>query len=84
MISHVKLTVNLGEIPEQSRYLKCLEIFDSLAGGESMVVIDAYDLSSLFKQFAVDRESQFIWKTLEHGPIFWRAYIFKVDSSNSQ
>jgi len=72
-----KKTVELDvrPIPPRDKHPKIFEVFDSLAPGESMIIINDHDPRPLRYQFEFERPGKFEWQYLEEGPEVWRVEI---------
>lgn len=72
-----KVTINIKEIsPEQRSPHIVFEAFDSLAPGESLLIINDHDPEMLKSRLAA--RGKFTWTYLEQGPETWRFEITKV------
>jgi uncharacterized protein (DUF2249 family) len=62
-------------IPPRDKHPAIFRTFDSLATGESMVIINDHDPRPLKFQFAAERPQQFDWTYEAEGPDVWRVRI---------
>lgn len=72
------VTLDVRTIPPWERHPKIFEIFDGLAPGEALIIINDHDPRPLHYQFMMEREGQFEWKSEEKGPREWVASIKRV------
>ncbi len=72
-----KKTVELDvrPIPPRDKHPRIFQVFDSLAPGESMIIINDHDPRPLRYQFEFERPGKFEWQYLEEGPEVWRVEI---------
>ena len=54
-----------------------LKIFEELALGETMELINDHDPRPLYQQFILNFPEHFEWEYLEQGPEIWRISITK-------
>ena len=72
------VTLDVRTIPPWERHPKIFEIFDGLAVGEALVIINDHDPRPLHYQFMMEREGQFEWKSEEKSAREWMATIKRV------
>jgi uncharacterized protein (DUF2249 family) len=64
--------------PLAQRHPLIFGAYESLAAGETSVLVNDHDPKPLYYQFAAERSGQFTWDYLEQGPSVWRVRISKV------
>jgi uncharacterized protein (DUF2249 family)/quercetin dioxygenase-like cupin family protein len=57
------------------------QLFDSLALGESFVLINNHDPRHLHDEFATDHSGEYDWQYLERGPEQWQIRITRLAST---
>lgn len=72
------VTLDVRTIPPWERHPKIFEIFDGLAVGEALVIINDHDPRPLHYQFMMEREGQFEWKSEEKSAREWTATIKRI------
>ena len=72
------VTLDVRTVPPWERHPKIFEIFDGLAGGETLVIINDHDPRPLHYQFMMEREGQFEWKSEEKSSREWMATIKRI------
>ncbi|MBW7849724.1 MAG: DUF2249 domain-containing protein [Rhodospirillales bacterium] len=71
-------TLDVREIIPRERHPRIFNTFDSLAQGNSFVLVNDHDPKPLYYQFNIERQGQFDWQYLEQGPDVWRVEITKT------
>jgi len=71
----VKTTIDVRPVAPAQRHPLIFETFEGLAPGESFILVNDHDPKPLYYQFKFEREGQFTWDYLEHGPDVWRVRI---------
>ena len=66
----------LGPCVERKAHV--LSLFDSLASGESLVVVNDHMPNGLLRHFEEHRPDAFGWKPLESGPVVFRVEITRT------
>ncbi len=72
-----QIELDVRTIPPREKHPAIFRTFDSLAHGESFVLVNDHDPYPLRHQFEATRPGAFSWKYLESGPIVWRVAIAK-------
>jgi uncharacterized protein (DUF2249 family) len=62
-------------IPPRDKHPTIFRTFDTLASGESMVIVNDHDPRPLRYQFAAERPDMFTWTYEAEGPEVWRVRI---------
>lgn len=70
--------VDVRQIPPPQRHPLIFQTFESLAPGQSFILVNDHDPKPLYYQFAFEREGEFTWEYLEQGPQVWRVRIGKT------
>lgn len=73
-------TIDVRFIVPRDRHPLIFETFDTLAPGESFLLVNDHEPKPLYYQFMHERAGQFDWETLEAGPEVWRVSIRKLAS----
>ncbi len=73
--------LDVRQIPPPQKHPTIFQTFDSLAPGQSFILINDHDPRPLYYQFAHEREGLFSWEYLEKGPELWRVQIGRVASA---
>lgn len=76
-MSHFSAQVDIRYCESSDKNDAIFETFNNLAKGEKLKLVNDYDPSSLYYQFADRYGSQFEWEYLEQGPQVWRVSIMK-------
>lgn len=78
-MNEAKVTVDIRAIPPEQRNPRIIfDAFDSLAPGETMLIVNDHSPEMLRGRFADMRPGQFEWTYLEEGPETWRVRITRV------
>ena len=67
--------VDVRAIAPAQRHPLIFSTFETLAPGESFILINDHDPKPLYYQFKFEREGQFTWEYLEQGPRDWRVRV---------
>ena len=67
--------LDVRQVPPRERHPKIFRIFDGLAAGEAILLVNDHDPKPLYYTFAAERAGTFEWKYLEEGPEVWRVAI---------
>lgn len=81
MSDNLTTTLDVRPIPPPQKHPAIFQLFDSLAPGQSVILINDHDPKPLFYQFSIERQGQFTWEYLEQGPNVWRVQIGQVKSA---
>jgi uncharacterized protein (DUF2249 family) len=71
--SPIELDVRV--IPPREKHPTIFRVFDSLASGQSMVIVNDHDPRPLRYQFSGERPNTFEWTYEAEGPEVWRVRI---------
>lgn len=71
-------TIDVRSMPPRERHPKIFEMFDGLAAGDSMVLINDHDPKPLFYQMQAERPGEVGWSPEEQGPERWVIRIEKL------
>jgi uncharacterized protein (DUF2249 family) len=72
-----KAVIDVRPLHPRDKHPRIFQTFDSLAAGETMLLLNDHDPTPLKYQFAADRPDQYTWSPLEEGPVEWRIAIGK-------
>lgn len=67
--------VDVRPVAPRDRHPLIFNTFESLAAGESFILVNDHDPKPLYYQFQFERSGQFTWDYLEEGPEAWRVRI---------
>ncbi|MFW6097483.1 MAG: DUF2249 domain-containing protein [Chloroflexota bacterium] len=68
-------TLDIRPLPPVQRHPLIFQRFETLAPGESFVLVNDHDPKPLFYQFQAERSGEFTWDYLEQGPEVWRVEL---------
>ena len=68
-------TLDVRELPRAGRHALVVELFDALAPGDGLVLVNDHDPKPLRQQLETKRPARFTWEYLEQGPEVWRVRI---------
>jgi uncharacterized protein (DUF2249 family) len=69
------LELDVRPIPPRDKHPSIFGMFDSLAPGEAMILINDHDPKPLRYQLIAEHPDTFEWTFLEEGPMVWRVRI---------
>ena len=69
------MQLDVRVIPPREKHPTIFHTFDSLAPGESFILVNDHDPFPLRYQFEAERTGTFSWEYLEQGPQVWRVEI---------
>ena len=69
------MQLDVRVIPPREKHPTIFHTFDSLAPGESFILVNDHDPFPLRYQFEAERTGSFSWEYLEQGPQVWRVEI---------
>jgi uncharacterized protein (DUF2249 family) len=69
------MQLDVRVIPPREKHPTIFHTFDSLAPGESFILVNDHDPFPLRYQFEAERTGKFSWTYLEQGPQVWRVEI---------
>lgn len=75
---NAKVELDVRPIPPPQKHPRIFQTFESLAPGESMILINDHDPKPLYYQFAAEIPGKFGWEYLEQGPEVWRVAITRT------
>ncbi|HEX5436136.1 MAG TPA: DUF2249 domain-containing protein [Gemmatimonadaceae bacterium] len=73
--SPTPVELDVRPIPPRDKHSTIFRTFDSLAPGQSMLLINDHDPAPLRYQLMAERSGQFVWSYQEQGPEVWRVQI---------
>ena len=69
------IELDVRVIPPRDKHPTIFRTFDSLASGQSMVIVNDHDPRPLRYQLAAERPEAFAWTYEAEGPEVWRVRI---------
>jgi regulator of cell morphogenesis and NO signaling len=75
--------INVPEIEPRLKHPTIFQVFDSLNGGESLVIHNDHDPKPVYYQLLGERGDIFTWQYLEQGPEWWKVRITKKQANQS-
>jgi uncharacterized protein (DUF2249 family) len=76
-------TIDVRGMVPRERHPRIFATFDSIAGGDAILLINDHDPKPLFYQFQAERPGQINWTPREQGPERWVIRIEKVAGSDA-
>ena len=73
--------LDVRPLPKPDKHPTIFAAYDSLAVGESFVLINNHDPRHLRDEFDTDEPNSFGWEYVEQGPEVWRIRISKLTST---
>lgn len=70
--------VDVRNIHPSQRHALIFEMFDALALGDSLELVNDHEPRPLYYTFLHEREGKYSWEYLESGPAIWRVRIKKL------
>ncbi|GGJ07019.1 hypothetical protein GCM10010885_15240 [Alicyclobacillus cellulosilyticus] len=70
-------TLDVRQFPPPAKHKAILAVWDALAAGKQMLIVNDHDPKPLYYQFAAEFPGQFDWTYLEEGPERWQVAIAK-------
>ncbi len=70
--------VDASQFASANKHKVILGVWDGLASGCKMMLVNDHDPKPLFYQFSAEFPGQFTWNYLEEGPSLWRVEIVKA------
>ena len=70
--------VDVRNMQPRDRHPRIFEVFDGLAGGEALLLLNDHDPKPLFYQLQAERPGQAVWEPQEEGPERWAIRISKA------
>lgn len=71
------VVVDVRNLPPRERHPRIFQTFDSLAPGQSLILVNDHDPKPLQYQFMFERSEQFDWVYQQAGPEVWQVAIRK-------
>jgi uncharacterized protein (DUF2249 family) len=69
------IELDVRVIPPRDKHPSIFRAFDSLASGQSLLIVNDHDPRPLRYQFAAERPDMFDWAYEAEGPEVWRVRI---------
>jgi len=76
--------INVPEIEPKLKHPTIFQVFDSLSGGESLVIHNDHDPKPVYYQLLGERGDIFKWQYLEQGPELWKVRITKKEAGDKE
>ena len=74
-MSQQPIQLDVRAIPPREKHPTIFRTFDTLASGQSLVLLNDHDPRPLRYQFAAERPDSFDWEYEAEGPQVWRVNI---------
>src|SRR5574337_58993 len=78
MPANYAATVDARVLPIPQKHPTIFRVFDELAVGDTMLLVNDHDPKPLYYTFAAERTGQFEWRYLEAGPEVWQVAISRT------
>jgi uncharacterized protein (DUF2249 family) len=69
------IELDVRDIPPREKHPTIFRTFDTLASGQSLVILNDHDPKPLRYQFAAERPDSFDWEYEAQGPELWKVRI---------
>ncbi|MEJ7626909.1 MAG: iron-sulfur cluster repair di-iron protein [Ferruginibacter sp.] len=76
--------IDVTLIEPKLKHPTIFQVFDSLAGGESLIIHNDHDPKPVYYQLLGERGDIFTWKYLEQGPEWWDVLITKKGEDDKE
>lgn len=76
--------INVPAIEPRLKHPTIFQVFDGLAGGESLIIHNDHDPKPVYYQMLGERGDVFIWEYLLEGPEWWDVRITKKTEEDKQ
>jgi uncharacterized protein (DUF2249 family) len=73
--------LDVRPLPKPDKHPRVFATYDSLAVGESFILINNHDPKHLRAEFDTDQPNSFGWEYIEQGPQVWRIRISKLTTT---
>lgn len=70
-----EVELDVRPIPPRDKHPSIFRVFDGLASGEAMLLVNDHDPKPLHYQFMAERPDRFEWAYEAEGPEVWRVRI---------
>ncbi|MBZ0170597.1 Hemerythrin HHE cation binding domain protein [Candidatus Methylomirabilis lanthanidiphila] len=84
MSANYAATVDARVLPIPQKHPTIFRVFDELAVGDTMLLVNDHDPKPLYYTFAAERTEQFEWRYLEAGPEVWQVAIRRIAAAEGQ
>jgi uncharacterized protein (DUF2249 family) len=75
--------IDVRQVPPPQRHPMIFSVFDGLAPGAALELVNDHDPVPLYFQFDRQRSGQFRWDYLDAGPDLWRVRITQVGGARA-
>lgn len=82
-MSHIN-ELDVRKIEPHQKHPAIFQKFESLATGESFILVNDHDPRPLYYQFSGERPGEFSWTYLEQGPEVWKVKIGKTEKTDRE
>ena len=76
--------IDVPAIEPKLKHPTIFQVFDGLAGGESLVIHHDHDPKPVYYQMLGERGDVFTWLYLEQGPEYWKVRITKKGADDNE
>lgn len=76
--------IDVTLIEPKLKHPTIFQVFDSLAGGETLIIHNDHDPKPVYYQLLGERGDVFNWKYLEQGPEWWDVLITKKGEDDKE
>ena len=76
--------IDVPAIEPKLKHPTIFQVFDGLAGGESLVIHNDHDPKPVYYQMLGERGDVFTWLYLEQGPEYWKVRITKKGADDNE
>ncbi|MDE2485240.1 MAG: DUF2249 domain-containing protein, partial [candidate division NC10 bacterium] len=84
MPANYAATVDARVLPIPQKHPTIFRVFDELAVGDTMLLVNDHDPKPLYYTFAAERTGEFEWRYLETGPEVWQVAIRRTAAAAGQ
>lgn len=78
------IIIDVPAIEPKLKHPTIFQVFDGLAGGESLVIHNDHDPKPVYYQMLGERGDVFTWLYLEQGPEYWKVRITKKGEGDNE
>lgn len=76
--------IDVTQIEPRLKHSTIFQVFDSLAGGESLTIHNDHDPKPLYYQLIGERGDIFTWQYLQQGPTWWDVLVTKKGEEDKE
>jgi regulator of cell morphogenesis and NO signaling len=78
------VVINIPQIEPARKHPTIFEVFDSLQGGQSLIIHNDHDPKPVYYQLLGERGDVFTWQYLQQGPQWWDIRVTKKEAGSSE